>query len=75
MPPETLALAHRQRVHWSTFACGCGMSAFGRPGGEGWSTYAFGYGMSAFGRPGDAHGPRRWRRCDGRCAAASRHRA
>src|SRR6218665_1643611 len=57
-----------RRAHWSTFAFGYGMSAFGRPGGEGWSTFrrpggegwstfAFGYGMSTFGRPGGAHGP------------------
>src|SRR6218665_2503272 len=32
MPPETPALAHRQRVHRGTFAFGCGMIAFGRPG-------------------------------------------
>ncbi|MCW5233706.1 hypothetical protein D8B34_10980 [Verminephrobacter eiseniae] len=37
---------------WGTFAFGCGVSAFGRPCGEGWSTFAFGYGVSAFGRPG-----------------------
>src|SRR6218665_225428 len=57
-----------RRAHWSTFAFGYGMRAFGRPGGEGWSTFrrpggegwrtfAFGYGMRTFGRPGGAHGP------------------
>src|SRR6218665_2274876 len=45
----------RQRcglVRWDTFACGCGVSAFGRPGGDRWDTFACGCGVRAFGRPG-----------------------
>ena len=39
---------------------GCGMSAFGRPGGAHRAAFALaGCGMSAFGRPGGAHGSAR----------------